>query len=93
MHSGLWVVDYFGRYVLNVRGKGCMNPAPIQPSDIGWPIGNGKRLSCSQAQLGQAKFLSVGPSYVRRLYSNKMAFLAKFGIGKIVSRGDSHNIR
>ena len=48
----------------------------VQPADIGWPTGNGKKLSCSQAQLGQAtclavaSFLSIscGPTYVRRLY-------------------------
>ena len=56
---------------LNVR-KFCI----IQPADIGWPTGNGKKRSCSQAQLGQAtclavaSFLSIscGPSYVRRLH-------------------------
>ena len=31
----------------------------LQPADIGWPTGNGKKLSCSQAQLGQATCLSV----------------------------------
>ena len=49
---------------------------PVQPADIGWPTGNGKKLSSCQAQLGLAtclavaSFLSVscGPSYVRRLY-------------------------
>ena len=49
---------------------------PVQPADIGLPTGNGKKLSYSQAQLGQAtclavaQFLSIsgGPSYVRRLY-------------------------
>ena len=46
----------------------------VQPADIGWPKGNGKKLSCSQAQLGQATgfavvcFLSI---YVRRLYPRK----------------------
>ena len=47
----------------------------VQPADIGLPTGNGKKLSCSQAQLGQAtglavaSFLSIscGPSYARRL--------------------------
>ena len=50
--------------------------AEVQPVDIGWPRGNGKKLSSSQAQLGQttclavALFLSIscGPTYVRRLY-------------------------
>ena len=48
----------------------------LQPADIGLPTGNGKKRSCSQAQLGQAtglavaSFLSIscGPSYVRRMY-------------------------
>ena len=31
----------------------------VQPADIGWPTGNGKKLSCSQAQLGQATGLAV----------------------------------
>ena len=49
----------------------------VQPADIGLPTGNGKKLSCSQAQVGQATCLAValflsiscGPSYVRRLYT------------------------
>ena len=33
-------------------------PHPIlQPADIGWPTGNGKKLSSTQAQLGQATCL------------------------------------
>ena len=47
----------------------------LQPADIGWPTGNGKKLSSTQAQLGQttclvvASFLSISckPSNVRRL--------------------------
>ena len=31
----------------------------VQPVDIGWPTGNGKKLSCRQAQLGQATWLAV----------------------------------
>ena len=31
----------------------------VQPADIGWPTGNGKKLSCSQAQLGQATCLAA----------------------------------
>ena len=31
----------------------------LQPADIGLPTGNGKKLSCSQAQLGQATGLAV----------------------------------
>ena len=31
----------------------------LQPADIGLPTGNGKKLSCSQAQLGQATGLVV----------------------------------
>ena len=31
----------------------------VQPADIGWPTGNGKKLSCRQAQLGQATCLAV----------------------------------
>ena len=31
----------------------------VQPADIGLPTGNGKKLSCSQAQLGQATCLAV----------------------------------
>ena len=34
----------------------------VQPADIGWPTGNGKKLSCSQAQLGQATCLAVANS-------------------------------
>ena len=32
--------------------------APLQHADIGWPTGNGKKLSCSQ--VGQATCLAVG---------------------------------
>ena len=32
---------------------------PVQPADIGWPTGNAKKLSSSQAQLGQATCLVV----------------------------------
>ena len=50
----------------------------LQPADIGLPTGNGKKLSCSQAQLGQAtclavvQFLSIscGPFFVRRAVQN-----------------------
>ena len=31
----------------------------LQPADIGWLTGNGKKLSCSQAQLGQATCLAA----------------------------------
>ena len=31
----------------------------LQPADIGWPTGNGKKLRCSQAQLGQATCLGA----------------------------------
>ena len=31
----------------------------VQPADIGLPIGNGKKLSCSQTQLVQATGLAV----------------------------------
>ena len=31
----------------------------LQSADIGWPAGNGKKLSCSQAQIGQATGLAV----------------------------------
>ena len=31
----------------------------LQPADIGLPTGNGKKLSCTQAQLGQATGLVV----------------------------------
>ena len=33
--------------------------ANLQPADIGWPTGNGKKLSCSQALLGQATGLAI----------------------------------
>ena len=54
----------------------------LQPADIGWPTGYGKKLSCSQACclaqlcLAAALFLSIscGPSYVRRLYSALLNF-------------------
>ena len=32
---------------------------PVQPADIGWPTGNGKKLISSQAQMGQATCLAV----------------------------------
>ena len=31
----------------------------VQPADIGWPTGNGKKLRCTQAQLGQATCLGA----------------------------------
>ena len=31
----------------------------LQPADIGWPTGNGKKLSSCQAQLGQATCLGA----------------------------------
>ena len=31
----------------------------LQPADIGWPTGNGNKLRCSQAQLGQATCLGA----------------------------------
>ena len=31
----------------------------VQPADIGWPTGNGKKLTSTQAQLGQATCLAV----------------------------------
>ena len=31
----------------------------VLSADIGWPTGNGKKLSCSQAQLGQTTCLAV----------------------------------
>ena len=48
----------------------------LQSVDIGLLTGNGKKLSCSQAQVGHATglavasflFISCGPSYVYRLY-------------------------
>ena len=36
-----------------------MSEPPLQPADIGWPTGNGKKLMCSQAQLGQATCLGA----------------------------------
>ena len=39
--------------MIGVRGEG------VQPADIEWPTGNGEKLSCSQAQLGQATYLAV----------------------------------
>ena len=61
---------------LPVPLQGIYTSTYIQPADIGLPTGNGKKLSCTQAQLGQAtglafaSFLSIScwPSYVRRLY-------------------------
>ena len=52
----------------------------LQLADIRLPTGNGKKLSCSQAQLGQATCLAValflsiscGQSYVRRLYTARI---------------------
>ena len=35
-----------------------LHESEVQPADIGWPTGNGKRLSYSQAQLGQATCLA-----------------------------------
>ena len=38
----------------------CMDmDRDIQPADVGWPTGNGKKLKCSQAQLGQAACLGA----------------------------------
>ena len=34
-------------------------PLFVQPADIRLPTGNGKKLSCTQAQLGQATGLAV----------------------------------
>ena len=31
----------------------------VETVDIGWPTGNGKKLSCTQAQLGQATGLAA----------------------------------
>ena len=58
----------------NIRSKNLL--LHVQPADIGWPTGNGKKLSCTQACclaqlcLAAAYFLSIscGQSYVRRLY-------------------------
>ena len=36
-----------------------INTERIQPADIGLPTGNGTKLSCSQAQVGQATCLAV----------------------------------
>ena len=62
----------------------------LQPADIGWSTGNGKKLSCIQAQLGQATCLAValflsiscGPSYVRRLYMFSDMWLLKICTSK-----------
>ena len=60
----------------------------IQPADIGWPSGNGKEVSCSQAQLGiqQAWLLltffpfSVGhPMSAGCTYLNKVSHLVLVG--------------
>ena len=68
------------------NGAGLANRLlQLQPADIGWPTGNGKKLSCSQVQLGQATglafalFLSIscGPSYVRRLYTRQFKLVSK----------------
>ena len=64
------LINCFGRFIVE------FSPSNLQPEDIGFPKGNGKKLSCSQAQLGQATgfavvcfpSISCGPSYVRRLY-------------------------
>ena len=56
-------------------GEGKLRVNFVQPADIGWPTGNGEKLSCCQAQLSQATCLAVAyplsiscrPSYVRRL--------------------------
>ena len=74
--------------LLLARGQGPPHHARVYPTLVlllslnvqcscsGWPTGNGKKLSNSQACclaqlcLGAVKFLSIscGPSYVRRLY-------------------------
>ena len=45
------------RGIIQLRRK--IQMSQLQPADIGWPTGNGKKLSCSQAQLGQATGLAV----------------------------------
>ena len=41
------------------RGSLELSLTGVQPADIGLPTGNGKKLSCSQLQLGQATGLAV----------------------------------
>ena len=36
-----------------------LSTSTVQPADIGLPTGNGKKLSCTQAQFGQATGLAV----------------------------------
>ena len=39
---------------IRLRPHVAIDVVNIQPADIGWPTGNGKKLSSCQAQLGQA---------------------------------------
>ena len=74
---------------------------PIQPADIGWPTGNGEKLSRCQAQLGQATglavalflFISCGPSYVRRLYYFGLGVSAKNLFRSHTSRAGNRGVR
>ena len=49
------------RLTIPIHYETCMagGRGSIQPADIGWPTGNGKKLSSTQAQLGQATCLAV----------------------------------
>ena len=72
---GLWISFSKTHTLPNLFLFAPLGDESIQPADIGLPTGNGKKISCSQAQLGQATCLAVayflsiycGPSYVRRL--------------------------
>ena len=45
--------------MLNFTSLSLNSSNDVQPADIGWPTGNGKTLSCRQAQLGQATGLAL----------------------------------
>ena len=54
-------ISYQQKTVINLPGHpvDLFTLGTIQPADIGLPTGNGKKLSCSQAQLGQATGLAL----------------------------------
>ena len=54
----VWILSR-GIKVLCHVGKGETLTTGVQPADIGLPTGNGKTLSCSQAQVGQVIGLAV----------------------------------
>ena len=57
IHQYKVITDEALMFIINQKSIFCQHN--LQPADIGWPAGNGNKLSCSQAQLGQATCLAV----------------------------------